>query len=209
MARSVICVSHQTGAGGRELATAVAEKLGYRYVDEEIVTHAAEVEEVTVAELADVERRKSFLERIMYDFGRSGGGTMYGAGGVPADLLVNLATPDQLRQAIRTAIEDIAGQGRVVIVSHAASYALVGPDVLRVFVVAPEDVRVGRVAESDDLDDKAAAKRIVQHDGNRADYLKRFYGVATESPDHYELVVNTGAISPDALVPVVVAAAEL
>ena len=209
MARSVICVSHQTGAGGRELAAAVAEHLGYRYVDEEVVRHAAETEGVTEAELTDAERRKSFLERIMYDFGRSGGGVMYGAGGVSAELLVDLATPDQLRQAIRNAIEDIAGEGRVVIASHAASHALVGPDVLRVFVVAPDDVRAARLAASDDIDGDDAAKTILRHDTNRADYLKRFYGVATEAPDQYDLVVNTGAIGPAALATLVADAAAL
>ena len=104
MTRSVICVSHQAGAGGRELATAVAESLGYRYVDEEVMAHAAEIERVPVEELVDVERRKSFFSRLMIDFGRSGG-AMYGAVGVPAELVTGLATPDRLRNAIRAAIE--------------------------------------------------------------------------------------------------------
>jgi cytidylate kinase len=209
MARSVICVSHQTGAGGRELAAAVAEHLGYRYVDEEVVQHAAETEGVTEAELADAERRKSFFERIMYDFGRSGGGAMYGAGGVSAELMVDLATPDQLREAIRRAIEDIASEGRVVIASHAASHALAGPNVLRVFVVAPEEIRSARIAESEGLDRDDAAKTIVRHDTNRADYLKRFYGVAAETPDQYDLVVNTGDIAPEALAPLIANATAL
>ena len=40
-----------------------------------------------------------------------------------------------------------------------------------------------------------ATKVIKNSDAARADYLKRFYGVAVELPIHYDLVVNTDAIS--------------
>jgi cytidylate kinase len=203
----VICVSHQAGAGGRELATAVAERLGYRFVDEEVMAHAAATERVTVEELADVERRKSFFSRLMIDFGHSGT-AMYGGAGMPAEVMAGLATPDKLRGAIRTAIEEIAAAGRVVIVSHAASHALSGGHVLRVLVVAPDDVRRGRVAATGE-DDKQAAKRLAAEDAGRSDYLKRFYGIDHESPDQYDLVVNTGRIAPTDFVPLVVSAAEL
>lgn len=206
MTRSVICVSHQSGAGGRELATAVAERLGYRYVDEEVMAHAAETERVPVEELADVERRKSFFSRLMVDFGRSGG-AMYGAVGVPAELVVGLPTPERLQGAIRNAIEDIASAGRVVIVSHAASHALVGDHVLRVLVVAPENVRAARLAESDG--GEHPERVVAQHDAGRRDYLKRFYGISHEGPEQYDIVVNTGRIDPIAFADLVVSAADL
>lgn len=205
MTRSVICVSHEPGAGGRDLAAAVAEQLGYRYVDEEIIASAAAAQGLTVEELADVERRKSFFARLVLDLGSSGG-AMYGAVGVPAEVVTG-PTADQLRAAIRHAIEDVADEGRVVIVSHAASHALAGDQVLRVLVVAPDDVRVARIAEGGDQ--QAAAKRLSEHDAGRRDYLKRFYGIDRESPEQYDLVVNTGSVDPASFAPVVVRAAEL
>mgnify|MGYP001823372611 CR=1 FL=1 len=208
MTRSVICVSHQPGAGGRDLAAAVAEQLGYRYVDEEVVTSAAAAEELTVEELADVERRKSFFSRLMLDYGRSSG-VMYAAAGVPAEIVTGLPTSDQLRAAIRRAIEAIADQGRVVIVSHAASHALVGDQVLRVLVVAPDDVRIARIADAADGDRKAATRQLADHDAGRRDYLKRFYDIDEESPDQYDLVVNTGSIDPTSFASLVVGAADL
>lgn len=206
MTRSVICVSHQSGAGGRELAAAVAETLRYRYVDEQVVAKAADDEGVTVEELVDVERRKSFFSRLMIDFGQSGA-SMYGASMIPSNVV--LRTPDNLRSAIRNAVEDLAGQGRVVIVSHAASHALDGDHVLRVLVVAPERVRRDRIGATHGLDEKSAAKRMADDDAGRRDYLKRFYQIDRESPDQYDLVVNTGACEPAALASVVLAAAEL
>lgn len=206
MPRSVICVSHESGAGGQELAIGVAERLGYRIVDEEVVAHAANREQVTVEQLADVERRKSFFTRAMTDFGTSGA-AWFGAGSVPPELL-SIPTPRQLRAAIRTAIEDIAGGGEVVIVSHAASHALVGDHVLRVLVVAPAAVRASRLAEGG-LSGKSLDKAVADEDAGRRAYLKDFYGIDHETAHDYDLVVNTGSIAPAAFVDVVVAAAGI
>lgn len=206
MTRSVICVSHEPGAGGRELARMVAETLGYRYVDEEIMAKAAADEGVTVEELADVERRKSFFSRLMTDFGQSGAG-MYGPTIIPPEVV--LRTPDSLRSAITTAIEDLASQGKTVIVSHAASHALSGDHVLRVLVVAPDGVRCSRIAIDLELDERDAAKQMADGDAGRRDYLKRFYRIDREAADQYDIVVNTGSLALEALAKLVVAAAEL
>lgn len=56
MSRNVICISRTIGAAGEELGKVVAEKLGYRYVDEEIVERAAEVAGVSSQVIADAER---------------------------------------------------------------------------------------------------------------------------------------------------------
>jgi cytidylate kinase len=209
MTRSVICVSHETGAGGRALAKAVAARLGYRFVDEEVMAHAADLEGVTVDELVDVEQRKSFLSRLLIDFGRSSGGVdAFGSAVVPPGTMAAMRSSDQLRSAITTAIEEIAASERVVIASHAASHALSGDHVLRVLVVAPTDVRTARMAELQDLDHDAAADQVSKSDAGRRDYLKRFYGVDRESPAHYDIVVNTAGLDPDALTSLIVAAAE-
>jgi cytidylate kinase len=208
--RTVICISHATGAGGVELGRAVAERLGLRLVDEEIVIRAAEKEGVNVAELTDVERRKSLLTRILRDIAR-GEIAMHGAYGVYVDPSAEpLPDPKSLRALIRRSIAETADDGDVVIVSHAASYALGGrDDVLRVFVTASPETRARRLATDEGLDDKQARKSIQTHDTNRADYLKRFYDVASELPNHYDLVVNTDRISLEHAVELVVRAASL
>jgi Cytidylate kinase-like family len=38
---SVICLSHADGAGGREIGELLAQRLGFRYVDDGIVVAAA------------------------------------------------------------------------------------------------------------------------------------------------------------------------
>ena len=194
MNRTVICISHATGAGGPELGRLVADRLSFRLVDEEIVARAAEHQKVSVDDLANVERRKSLLTRILGDIAA-------GAAMGPADMYVSAYTteiqPDgkSLRSLIRESINETADEGNVVIVSHAASYALSGrANVLRVLVTASPDVRARRLGDTNRLGDKEAAKSIADNDAGRADYLKRFYNVSAESPLHYDLVINTDLI---------------
>ena len=70
---SVICVSHATGSGGEGIGKQVAEKLGYLYVDEEIVSRAAAEGGLEPRDIADEERRKSFANRLLNVLAEGGG----------------------------------------------------------------------------------------------------------------------------------------
>ncbi len=92
--------------------------------------------------------------------------------------------------------------------AHAASHALgVRPDVLRVLVTASPDVRRARVADERGLSEKDAARAVARSDAARADYIERFYGMTSELPEHYDLVVSTDRLSVDEAVAIVVLAA--
>lgn len=56
MSRNVICISRTIGSAGEELGRVVAEKLSYRYVDEEVVERAAEIAGVSREAIAESER---------------------------------------------------------------------------------------------------------------------------------------------------------
>ena len=57
----VVCISHATGAGGEEVGRLVAERLGFLYVDEEIVAGAAATGGINPDDVADEERRSRSL----------------------------------------------------------------------------------------------------------------------------------------------------
>jgi len=207
MKRTVVCLSHATGSGGTELGRIVADKLGFRLIDEEIISRAAEAQKVSVEELADVERRKSLLDRILHDvaFGAAAAGYDMTAVMAPTDML----DPNTLRGLIRRSIEETADEGNVVIVSHAASLALADrDDVLRVLVTGSPEVRTRRLVDGG-LSEKDAAKSISANDAGRANYLKRFYGVSEELPTHYDITVNTDRIPATEWSDLVVGAASL
>ena len=192
MAGTVICISHATGAGGEEVGRAVAARLGLRYVDWEIVLDAARKEDVDPSLVAAVERRRSGLSRLQFDFVAGG------------------AHDESLRELIRATLHETADEGDAVIVAHAASVALAGREgVLRVLVTASPEIRARRVAEGDPIGVSHAERTIESSDRGRADYLRRFYGIEEELPTDYDLVVNTDVLTPAQAATLVVDAAAL
>ena len=195
MARTVVCISNAAGAGGEEVGRLVAERLGFLYVNEEIVARAAAKGGVDAADVADEERRKSLAARALNAIAQ-GGGEAWTLGAVGPLSSREELDSDDIRSLIRETIEQTAARGKAVIVAHAASYAIGhGDGVLRVLVTASPETRTTRVAEAEGLDQAGAARALKESDAGRADYLKRFYDVREESPTHYDLVLNTDALS--------------
>ena len=195
MARTVVCISHAAGASGEEVGRLVAERLGFLYVNEEIVARAAAKGGVDAADVADEERRKSLAARALNAIAQ-GGGEAWTLGAVGPLSSREELDSDDIRSLIRETIEQTAARGKAVIVAHAASYAIGhGDGVLRVLVTASPETRTTRVAEAEGLDQAGAARALKESDAGRADYLKRFYDVREESPTHYDLVLNTDGLS--------------
>jgi hypothetical protein len=207
MAYRVVCISPLDGARGEEVVPAVADRLGFRLVDEEIIRTAAGEAGVDVATMADVEQRRSFMDRLLGGMGASApAATLAMAGYVPD---VHMPGGSDLRGLIRTTIEEVAGEGEVVIAAHAASYALADRDgVLRVMLTASPQARRDAIAVRRGLDEKAAASAVQRGDVNRADYLKRFYGVGHESPADYDLVLNADRLGPEAVTALIAQVAQ-
>jgi cytidylate kinase len=106
---------------------------------------------------------------------------------------------EEVRALIGEAISETAARGQVVIVGHAASHALApSADRLRVLVTASPATRAKRAGDDEPADLARAGKLVTASDAGRADYLKRFYGINRELPTHYDLVVNTDALSLEA-----------
>lgn len=205
---SIVCISRPDGAGGAGVGRLVAERLGFDYVDEEIVARAAAKGGIAPGDVADEEQRKSVLGRIVREIGRTVGPDSYGFAGLSAPYIEGV-TPEAVRSLIQDAIEETASRGNVVIVSHAASLALSArPNVLRVLVTASPETRARRLSEARGLDPKDARNTITDADAARADYLRRFHGVEVELPTHYDLVVNTDALSLEQAVDLVAQAAS-
>jgi cytidylate kinase len=194
----VICISYATGSGGDEVGRLVAERLGFRHVDEEIVAGAAARGAISSADVADEERRKSLATRILGSISDAGGSSVMalGGGGALPVVLEHEASSSEIQALIREAIEQTAARGDVVITAHAAAHALKpGADTLRVLVTASPTTRAQRVSERAGVDIARGKRTVKAADAGRRDYLKRFYDVAEELPTHYDLVVNTDGIS--------------
>jgi hypothetical protein len=205
----VVCISRAAGASGEEVGRAVADRLGFSIADEEVLAQAAAKGGIGEDEVADEEKRQTLAQRMLEAMAVSGSSAFMFGGVVPAAAPADLRGID-VRALIREAIEQIAARGDVVIVAHAASYALAaGPELLRVLVTASPETRAARLGESLGLDAAAAARAVKDSDAARRDYLKRFYGVDDESASRYDVVVNTDVLSAEQAADVIAHAASL
>ena len=183
---SVVTVATADGARSEETGHALAERLGYRYVNEDVVARAAELAGVTPEEIERAEHSEPLLARLM----NAMVGVMWVEGGwLPADAPID-RTP-AYRAMIRAAIDQVAAAGQAVIVAHGAGVQLAGrPDVLRVWVTASPEVRAARIAEQRGSTPAEASRSLEKADAERAAYLRRFYEVREERATSYDLTAK-------------------
>lgn len=212
----VVCISRTMAAGGEELAAALAQRLNFRYVDEEIIRLAAQQARVDPALVAKTEQRQPLLQRLLEKIPRGPevASIVSGAAGVPvAPAMLAPGGPRadaaDLRAMIQAAIHAVAEAGQAVIVAHGASMALGGAEgVLRVLVTASAATRTRRLAEHERLVPEEAERRIATSDRERREYFERFYQLPEELATHYDVVVNTDVLGIPQAVGVVLAAAQ-
>ncbi len=217
MSARVVCISRTMAAGGETVGLTLAQRLGFRFVDDQIITRAAQLAQVDPRLVEQAEHRQPLLARLLDKLsaaqdlvGPMGMATV----GLPVEFFVAgpagyKATPDDLRALIRAAIQEVAEAGGAVIVAHAASMALSGVDgVLRVLVTASAEARAQRIASDQALTASEATAAIAASDRERRDYFLRFYKIKEELPTHYDLVINTDRLTAGQVVDIVAAAAQ-
>jgi hypothetical protein len=180
------------------VALCVADSLGFRLIDEQILARAADEAGVDQEAIAAVERRTSALVRLVEGLAWADSTGLGYIASTASATGQRQADGDRLRELIRSAIEETASKGSAVILAHAASLALASRgDVLRVLVTASQRARARRMASTLGVDERKAARAVRRSDAGRADYIKRFYGIGAELPTHYDLVVNTDRLAPE------------
>ncbi len=215
MAAQVVCISRTQAALGEEVGSLVAERLSFRYVDEQVIELAARLARVDPKVVAAVEQRQTLLRGLVDKLAAARDliGPATRMSGVPIrtallEAAIHRITPEDLRLLIQEAIEHIASDGRAVIVAHAASMTLARrPDVVRVLVTASVETRASRLVTAHHFTEEAAAAAVATSDRDRRDYFRRFHDIAQELPTHYDVVVNTDVLTPAQAAQVIVSAA--
>jgi cytidylate kinase len=204
---NAICISRAAGAGGEEIGHAVAERLGFRYIDEEIIDLAAQRGELDVDTVSSAEDRRSMVRRFVDATASSASVLARSYPGDAAAYALVETLGESPQQLIREAIVETAREGNAVIMAHAASHALAGqPGTLRILITGSPQRRADRlVADGLSADDSTSS--VKSSDKARAQYLQRFYGIDQELPTHYDLVVNTDNLSVEQAADVILAAA--
>ncbi|HEX6105973.1 MAG TPA: cytidylate kinase-like family protein [Gemmatimonadales bacterium] len=203
----LITISRQYGAGGSAVAARVAAALGWRVVDNELLERVAARAGLAPEDVATREERvPTFIERLAR--------TVVAA---TPELVVppeaggsvgSLSEPDLVR-ITEHVVEEVAREGRVVLVGRAAPAVLAREqDALHVWLVAPRDHRIRVAAERLGTSPEEAARVLDDTDRMRARYHREYYDRVWTEPTNYHMVLNTGALGIEGATEVVVAAVE-
>lgn len=188
----VITVGRQYGSGGREIGAKLAEQFGIIYYDDLLLKKAAE-ESGLCEELfrSFDERPKSFLYSIALDPYCFSMSHINSKGSIEQQ--VYLATYDTIKK--------LADESSCVLVGRCADYALKDrTDVVNLFITAPLENRVERVAKRNGLSPDEARERIRKTDKSRAAYYNFYSAKEWGDAKSYDLCIDSSLLGIDGTV---------
>jgi cytidylate kinase len=200
----VVTISAPYGAGGAEIAPAVAGRLGLTFHDRAIPAQVAGRLGVTVAE---AEANDETVVRGLWRLVTSLGTMPDPAGGVmPTSSVVDEQAYRQQTERVLTEIAD--GEGGVVLGRAAAMVLRDRPDVLHVRLDGPPERRLAAAVERTGRPEAEVRRVLEANDRSRESYVQHFYRTDPGLARHYHLVVDSTAFPLDLVTDLVVRAAR-
>lgn len=187
---AVITISRQFGAGGKTIGKRVAEKLGYTFIDEDLVQLIAEKAKVSPGWVESVEKEaggrlsrivsrmvsKPLVDKILKDdYG-------YIDERIYIDYLVVL-------------IAQMAEEGNVVFLDRGSQYILNDhPDAFHVLLINTFPNRVKFMMESYDLTEQRATQVVKSEEKRRVNLYKKIGKQDYDQAQLYHMVINMAKI---------------
>ena len=180
--RILINIGREFGSGGKQVALMIGKKLGIKVYDNELISKAAE-ESGFSKELFERSDEKRTIWGISSFFGNGRFGTAQ-----------NYVGDNELFKIQSDVIRNIAEKESAVFVGRCSNYILRDMDCLDVFITAPLEDRVRRVAERAGLGEDEARARIERQDRTRSTYYNFFTFGNWGSSQDYDLCVNSSLL---------------
>lgn len=195
MGRLVITIARSYGSGGRTMGKMLAEELGIKYYDRELLRMASDKSGINESLFgAADEKVKASLFRIAKKVYK---------GEVITPDSDDFVSNDNLFNFQAEVIKEIAEEEDCVIIGRCADFVLKDNDnVIRLYCYAPLDDCIEREKVKSGMDDKDIIKKIQKIDKNRAAYYTYYTGREWNDARNYDLCLNTTSMSYEELVAV-------
>ena len=199
MNAKVITISREFGSGGRTIAKAVAERLGYNFYDKALVDRIANESGYS----------KDFVERrgedatstssFLFNLSRSGSGGYDGISGIS----------DKLYVIQHNIIKRLPEEGSCVIVGRGSDYILKDyENALHVFIFADMRFKAARIVDLYGERDDVPEKRLEEKDKKRKVYYKNYTGRIWGMSSNYDICLNSGKLGIENCIDIIVNLAE-
>ena len=181
---AVITVFRQAGDGGRYISENLAQALGYHLFDYRTA------ERILMQEgFAQAPKVFKSVTDLWDRFSRTG------------------RERDEIHAMFRSLILATAHHGNVVMLGRGCFAALQGlSDVLNVRLKAPLPLKIKRVMRARHMTHDEAAAFVVEKDALVADFTRDSHGLSPDDLTYFDLVIDTGKVSRDSAVRILVEA---
>ena len=196
----VITIARQYGSNGHKIGTMLAEKLGVKYYDKELIALAAKESGLSeeIFAQADEKAGNSLLYSMVmgnYPFGSRFSG------------MNEMPINDQLFILQTDIIKKAAQSGPCIVIGRCGDYILRDfKNVFKIFVHADKEVRMGWVVENGLAEKKKASDYITKKDKQRANYYNFYSNRRWDDLNNYDLTLDSGTFSVEQAVDIIMAA---
>lgn len=196
--KRIVTISREFGSGGRSIGRLVAEKLGYRFYDRELVNKVAERSGFSPEFIEESGEYASARSSLLFALATAG---QYSADG--------LSMHDRLYIEQTKIVEEIAGEGECVIVGRCADFILrEWKNCLHVFIHADMESRIKRIVERYGESEQSPEKRLAEKDQKRKVYYKNYTGRRWGQAQNYDICLNSGVLGTEACAELIVQACK-
>ena len=182
MGHKIITIGRQFGSGGHEIGDRLSKSLGIPLYDRNLVEMAAD--KMGLSEISVEEVEESVLNTFLSAYRYPDHVNSFTGYGLPLN--------DSTYLTQSSIIESLAKRGPCIIVGRCADYALADyPNHLSLFISAPLEVRIQRVAQRQNLTPEKARQLILKTDKRRASYYEYYSSKKWGSVDSYHFCIDS------------------
>ena len=171
----IITIAREYGSGGRYIGKLLAEKLGIKLYDKELIKEVSRLSGLKEEYIEENEQKRNKLDNLWY----------YG----------NLSNNDKLFLSESNVIKKIAKKESCIIVGRCADYILKdNKNVIRVFIYSSLENKVSRAVKYYGLKEKNAKKIIEDTNKKRSEHYKHYTNSTWNNPNNYDICINSDSL---------------
>ena len=202
----VITISREVGSGGRTIGRKLAEKLGVRFSDKELIDSLQAKFNLSPKSIEELKGKK---KRWMDDFIQMvapvpmSGLLVNGDSDYISEYNTSLNVNDVF-EAEKEILNGIADQGSCVIAGRSGFFVLKDrPNKVDVLITASRENRIARIMSKQGLSRDKAQEVIEKVDNARDNYVLRYTGQSRYDARNYHIVLNMDYLTEDKAVDII------
>ncbi len=198
----VITISREVGSGGRTIGRALAEKLGVRFCDKNLINSLVEKFDLSAKNIEMIKgQKKNWLADILQ---RITPVPHAGALGSTGQEFAPAVTNDELFRAESEILKEIAAQESCVIAGRSGFFVLKDcPNKLDILIRSSLSNRISRIVEKQNVSREEAERIVERVDAQRENFVRRYTDTSRYDARNYDLVLNVDGLTGDEAVDII------